>query len=517
MKYIRLFSLLLLVAELLTSCDALDLYPEDYYGTEDFWKNSAQVEGYMIGLHSNLRDKYQTFYMLGEARGGTSKSGTSFIGTSINDSSPIKTNTFSKHLTGISNWDGLYANILNVNLFIQKVEQECSFLEQNNRSYLLAQAYGLRAFYYFHLYKTFGGLPIVEQPRVMKGVTDAEDLYLKRSSAKATLDFIKKDIGKSEELFGTDNRMKKEKSMWSRYATLMLKTEIYLWSGKVKTEDQLPDINDIHIAEQALQKVIGNFSLLPEFADIFNYEHKGNDEIIFAIRFADGEKTNWIENFVYSGSLKGQFYDKNGNPLTDPLNLKGTGLLRHEYKWGLFAAMDDEDNRKRDTFLDCYNEDGSPAGLALRKFMGIVNSNGNRSYCDDYVIYRYADALLLMAEIQNAIGGDVAYYINKVRERAYGENYSEQLYGYKNAGYGDNELAILKERDKEFVWEGKRWFDLVRLHAEDGTSLAFSPEANYDDPSPVIKKSEAYKLLWPIDIETLNNDPELKNNPGYEE
>lgn len=517
MKYIHNFSLLLIVVGLLSSCDALDLYPEDYYGTEDFWQNSAQVEGYMIGLHSNLRDKYQTFYILGEARGGTSKSGTSFIGTSINESSPIKTNTFSKHLTGVFNWDGLYSNILNVNLFIQKVEQECDFLEQHSRSYLLAQAYGLRAFYYFHLYKTFGGLPIIEQPRIMKGVTNAEDLYLKRSSAKVTLDFIKRDIEKSEELFGIDNTMKKEKSMWSRYATLMLKTEIYLWSAKVKTENQLPDMNDIHTAEQALLKVIGKFSLLPEFTDIFNYAYKGNDEIIFAIRFADGEKTNWVENFVYSGSLKGQFYDKEGNALTDPLSLKGTGLLRHEYKWGLFSAMDDEDSRKRGTFLDCYNEDGSPAGIVLKKFMGIINSNGNRSYGDDYVMYRYADALLLMAEIQNAQGGDVAYYLNQIRERAYGDNYVEQRNGYKNGSYAVIELAILKERDKEFVWEGKRWFDLVRLHAEDGTSLAFSAEANYDDPSPVLKKSEAYKLLWPIDIETLNNDPELINNPGYED
>ena len=64
MKYIHNFSLLLIVVGLLSSCDALDLYPEDYYGTEDFWQNSAQVEGYMIGLHSNLRDKYQTFYIL---------------------------------------------------------------------------------------------------------------------------------------------------------------------------------------------------------------------------------------------------------------------------------------------------------------------------------------------------------------------------------------------------------------------------------------------------------------------
>lgn len=517
MKYIQYFLVVTLLTGLTISCDSLDLYPKDYYGTEGFWKNSAQVEGYMIGLHSDLREKYQMFYLLGEARGGTSRSGTSFIGTSINESSPIKTNTFSKHLTGVTNWGGLYSNILNVNLFIQKVEEECDFLEENSRNYFLGQAYGLRAFYYFYLYRTFGGLPIVEKATVMNGVTEAESLYLGRSSARQTFDFIKQDILKSEQMFGNDDLIEMEKGMWSLYATQMLKSEIYLWSAKVSLEDQSPDVNDINLAERSLSTLIDKFSLLPEFADVFTSGNKGNDEVIFAIRFDDGEKTNWMENFVYSGSLKGQFFDKPGNALTDPLELKGTGLLRHEYKWGLFASMDDEDTRKRATFLECYHDDQTPAGIVLRKFMGIVNSNGNRSYCDDYVIYRYADVLLLMGEVQNLLGGDVAAYINPVRKRAYGNSYDEEVHGYENAAFGVNELALLQERDKEFVSEGKRWFDLVRLQSEGGTSLAFSAEANYDDPGPVISQSEAYKLLWPIDIETLNNDPKLKNNPKYDE
>lgn len=516
MKYIKYILVVALLAGLTVSCDSLDLTPKDYYGTEHFWNNTAQVEGYMTGLHIDLREKYQMFYLLGEARGGTSKSGTSFIGTSINESSPIKTNTFSKHLTGISNWYGLYGNIMNVNLLIEKVESGCEFLSDDDKGYLLGQAYGLRAFYYFYLYRTFGGLPIVTEAKVMDGVTDAEVLYKERSSAKATFDFIKSDIIKSEQSFAGNDLIRKEKGMWSLYATLMLKAEIYLWSAKVTTEDQAPDANDVQVAKKSLEALIGKFSLLPRFADVFAYDNKGNDEIIFSVRFEDGEKTNWIENFIYSGSLKGQFFDEAGNELYDPLDAKGTGLLRHEYKWGLFASMDDDDSRKEATFLGCYNEDKTPAGIVLRKFMGIVNSNGNRSYCDDYVVYRYADVLLMMAEVQNLLGGDVASFINDVRQRAYGSKYDEQIHAYRNAAFGANELAILKERDREFVSEGKRWFDVVRLQGDDRKPLAFSDAANYDDPGALLKVDEAYKLLWPIDIETLNTDPKLKNNPGYD-
>lgn len=517
MKYVK-YLIVGVITQFLFACNSLDLSPEDYFGAGNFWKNETQVERYVLGLHSDLRDAYSTFYLLGEARGGTSKSGTSFVGTSLDNSSPIKTNTFSRHLTGVTNWGGLYAKVLNVNLLIERLETECSFLSESSRSYYLGQAYGLRAFYYFWLYRTYGGVPLVEDPEVINGVTGAETLYRARSSAKETMDFIKENLRLSEQYFGENWMSKKEKGMWSKAATLVLKAEVYLWSAKVTTQDQKPEVTDIQTAKNALQLLYGRFSLQSSFANVFTYENKGNDEIILAIRFEDGEMENNIRNFIYSPELfYMQFYDKEGEVMNDPLNSRGTGLLRHEYKWGLFAAMDDEDTRKYATFLDCYNEDGSAAGIVLRKFMGLINTNGNRVYCDDYVLYRYADVLLMLAETANMEGGDVAYYLNQVRQRAYGEKYNGSLHGYVNGSFGENELAILKERDKEFVWEGKRWFDLVRLQDDQHRSLAFSPSANYDDPSSVLKENEAYKLLWPIDVNTLSNDPKLVNNPGYEQ
>ena len=121
----------------------------------------------------------------------------------------------------------------------------------------------------------------------------------------------------------------------------------------------------------------------------------------------------------------------------------------------------------------------------------------------------------MMAEVVNMEGGDVASYLNQVRKRAYGSNYDESVYGYTNGTFEKNELAILYERDKEFVWEGKRWYDIRRMWDANHKPLVFSSEVNYDTQEPVVKENDAYKLLWPIDIETLNKDPELVNNPGY--
>jgi hypothetical protein len=301
----------------------------------------------------------------------------------------------------------------------------------------------------------------------------------------------------------------------------MLKAEIYLWSAKVTTGDQVPASGDLAVAETALNQVKGKFSLLPNFADVFSSTKKGNDEIIFALRYLDNEATNFAGNFLYSDNVFiGVKYDKNLKVMKDTLNLKGNGLLRNEYVYSLFKNYDDSDKRKTATFLDFYDKSTQNTavngGLVLRKFVGAINATGNRVYTDDLPVYRYADVLLMLAEIENKKGGNPAAYINDVRKRAFGSNYDESLHGYTNQGFANNELAILTERDKEFVWECKRWFDMRRMQDASGNPLAFSNAVPFGSRIPLLNAStEAHKVLWPIDITTLNNDPKLLQTPGY--
>ena len=519
-KIIYLFTVSVL-SVLFTACDVLDLKPEDYYASGNFWQNEAQVDAFALGLHAGLRNSYQNMmFTLGEARGGTQKNGTTFQNSSIDMSSPIKNNSFTKDNTGISSWYGLYGNILQINHFIEQLENGTTFLSTNQRNYYLGQAYGLRAFYYFYLYRTFGGVPIIKEVKVLQGQVVAKNLYTPRSSAKETFDFIKDDINKSEASFGTQTNIKNNKGQWSYYATKMLKGEIYLWSAKVTTGNQTPAASDIQTAETALQDVLNtsSFGLMDNYADVFEYSKKGNKEVILAMRFADGEASNGISSFSYQIPLfVNVFYDREGNLITtDILRIISTVVQRHEYKTGFFNSYDDKDSRKRSIFYDAYNTDGDLMGTVVVKYNGMVNAQGSRSWSDDLVVYRLADAILMMAEIKNMQGQPVNTYINQIRQRAYGINYVAATHGYVNSDFATNELAILKERDKEFVLEGKRWFDIRRMQqSKDGQPLAFSASANYEDANPVIDPAKPYLLLWPIDINALNNDPELTQTEGY--
>ncbi|MCS3152269.1 RagB/SusD family nutrient uptake outer membrane protein [Bacteroides fragilis] len=98
-------------------------------------------------------------------------------------------------------------------------------------------------------------------------------------------------------------------------------------------------------------------------------------------------------------------------------------------------------------------------------------------YDTDFIVYRYADALLMMAEVKMVLKIHDAAISTKYVNDAYGSDYEANKYTEGN--YAENELAILHERDKEFVWEGKRWFDVVHMHDANGKSLAFSATANY--------------------------------------
>ncbi len=506
---------------LLTSCDKLELAPEDYFGSGNFWKNQSQVEGAMLGLHSSLRSAQFTFFTLGELRGGTFNDQTGGTGTSSLNSGSYIRQDIRESSPGIGNWAGFYYTIFQINNFIYQVENS-TFLSESSKGYYLGQAYGLRAYYYFHLFRTYGRLPLATTPKVLTDTpSSSEQAYLPRTATeKETLDFIKSDVNQSESYFNNDFTAKNQKAQWSLGATLLLKTEVYLWSAKVGLDGQPPVSADLQTARTAVEKVIPNFALQSNFANVFHTAavpaNKGNAEIVMALRYVFGEASSNVSQFIYQqADAMSNFVNADGVAFSnDPLQVTGSGsIIRYEYKYELFERYDANDSRRAATFLDYYRI--PMAGnrfVMMNKFPGTL-IEGIRRFIDDIPLYRQADALLLLAEIKNKQGEDPSAEINAIRARAYGVHPHPV---YTNSTFEENELAILEERTKEFVFEGKRWYDLRRMQDASGSPLVFRTDL------PLVgvldKATEAHKLVLPIDRTTLVNDETLKDdqNPGYE-
>lgn len=514
-----------------TSCsDWLDLAPIDYYGSGSYWQNEAQVLGYIDGIHKHLRDaSWQHTIVFGELRGGHYRDGVGADGMTL-AYGDIRLQNFDEDHTGVSKFGDLYGRITNLNLFIARTA-DASFLSEDKKNYCLGIVYGLRAFYYFELYRIYGGVPLRLGVEVIDGELDPNKLYLGRSTPKQVMDQIKSDLKESMEHFGDQNGFnvlgKGDKVYWSKAATECLAAEVSLWNAKVSIGDNKADLNELAVAKTHLQNVMNNYnlSMQKDFARVFDAKNKANSEIVFAVRFVEGEATNANAQYCYNlgtGATNTNFRE-DGTPWNDPLGCKQGAQQQYEYNTDLFESFDLKDSRRNATFIASYVKDKDDKltinGTHVRKNIGYINEQGNRIYCGDFIYYRLPWIYLSLAEIANMEGNnsEVEKYINLVRERAYAENWDKEKMGYNASDFTSNELAILHEKDKEFVQEGQRWWDLCRMTlTKGGKHLVFCKEGSLDGKLPILdEKTESYKVLWPLDKGILSNDPALEQTPGY--
>lgn len=499
MKRALLIFVMIITGLLFTSCEKLlDIKPESSLGYGNYWETEDGAKAAQVALHANLRNYYSNLWYLGEIRsdiwGGNTIETCFDLEVIQQDISTTKVPSFSQ------NWAGLYTYLHLVNDIIKNVPK-VPFTVENNKKYLLGQAYGIRAFIYYIMLRTWGDVPIVLQPTTE---IDFNNLYVPRSPASDVMKQIKNDIDKSLEYFGDDNSFLKGKRVyWSKAATLTLKGDVYIWSGTNMgggNEDYL-------IAKQALQMVIdqsATFQLLPNFADVFSYNNKNNKEIIFALSYGIDQATNMFSNFTARKNDIVNLYDRFGNTTA---SIIVNGGNRNGPSDELLAKWYDFSDKRNDaTFIRLYaNSDGTNYKASLlKKFWGTISS-GLQVMADDVPIYRFADLILLMAEAKNLLGEDPSYYINLIRQRAYGSNYPG--HEYINGTKDQNIEAILQERLFEFVAEGKRWWDLRRA----GDQWVFA-NVKYLNPA-----TDKYKLLYPLTRDMLGRNPLLTQTPGYED
>lgn len=489
----------------LTSCNKnLELSPISSIADGNFWQTPDQVDAFVAGIHTRLRTQTLSLMYLGETRadiyGTEPGSGVAFSGESTAGNERMWLNTLDLDNPGVASYGGFYANINQINLLISKLGT-IDFVTPANKNYYLGIAYGMRAYYYYHLTRAWGKVIIQTEPTTS---FDISNLAKAASPEADVMALIKDDIEKSLSNFGADYSFKKTKSFWSKSATQMLKAEVFLW-----TSYRGGGANDATTAKNALldvQSKAAGLSLVTNYASVFATNNRGNSEMIFAIRNGLNEATLPLAAFIPATSLIPNYYDSVSGRKFDAVTDNWGGSLKIPTLVSTYRKFNDKDSRKAASIQAAYTKTGTVyklVGCFVNKFPGEQNA-GVRALTNDYPIYRYADLLLLLAEAKAILGESPATEINLVRARAYGTNYSAATFGFPNQA-GDNVAkdAILKERLLEFIAEGKRWLDLRRM----GDSYVF---ANTN-----ILPTDAFKLLWPVDRTTLTNNRLLEQTPGY--
>jgi len=529
-NYLSILTIGLAALTGLGSCQKqLNLSPISNISNANYWQTSSQFDAFVTGVHTQFRSDNATMQVLGEMRSdifGTDPGNLgSFTGEATQGEERSWLNTLTLTATPVTNFGGFYYNIVQLNLLISKLNTT-SVVPAANKSYYLGIAYGMRAFYYFQLMRSWGGVVIQTAP---VGSFTISALAKPASSAATVTALIKTDIDSSLTNFGSNYAFFSGfgKAYWSKAATEMLEAEVYLWTsyrggGTADAATALNALNDIQTNVPSLKLVNTNTSvtgavagsgLLSPYASVFSSANRDNSEIIFASHYLYSTTVNEAtmgfvtSSFVPQTGLISNFYDSVNNTKFNP-NTTGNwgGLLRAPVKIATFRQFNPLDSRALASIQPAYTYSGGAytiAGCFVDKYQGEFVA-GNRAIDNDFPIYRYADLLLLKAEAEIILGTDPSNEINAVRARAYGANYNAATIGYPNQPIDANPReALLQERLYEFIFEGKRWYDLVRM----------DPAGSYVFEHTTA--TQAYQLLWPIDVAALTNNPDLVQNPGY--
>jgi starch-binding outer membrane protein, SusD/RagB family len=274
-KLHKVLILLLIVLCSVTSCtEDLNLEPVSQISSASYWKTENDANGAVYGMYARFRPQTGNMFLWGELR--SNDFGPSVGGEPINHG-PLYRNDLNAS-SPLPTWLGLYTVIHDANLILKYVPS-IPFSSEANKNNILAQAYAMRAFCYFVMARTWGGVPLVDTPT--EGYSESSQR--ERASVQDIFAFIKKDLDAALSLF-PNNNYQTGRFTWSKPAANAVKADVYLWTGK-RLNGGNPDFTT---ALNALNEVeTSDVTLLANFASVFDYGNKGNKEIIFAVRYKD--------------------------------------------------------------------------------------------------------------------------------------------------------------------------------------------------------------------------------------
>ena len=449
----------------MTSCgdSFFDLEPASSVTIDKVYKTASDYNVAVIGCYAKLQSQVNFYTECCEYRSDNLSLGAPTAGTQ--DRYDIDHFT-EKPSNGIlsSYWANFNNNVYRCNLLLDQIDG-ANFAENLKKQYK-GEAMFIRALNYFNMYRIWGGVPATKHV-----VSAAEALKVARYSDEQMFDLIAGDLKEIvDNNYLPETYSSADMGRATSGAAKALLGKVYLTFHKW-TE-----------AKDILSQLIGKYQLVSPIAQVFNVDNKNNNEIIFAVHFnkeIEGEGHSYWYNLTNASD--------DTNQTSSLLNTFPTGDARKD----LITYVQVEKNVR---LMNKFYDTKSPTFKTV----------GN-----DQILLRYADVLLMYAEALNEIQYDASEgslalkYLNAVRQRAGISNLTvKQLPTQEKFRKG-----ILVERQREFPYEGQRWFDLVRM----GFAKSVMAENGVE-----IKN---YQLLFPIpqqEIEKVGDKSILWQNPGYD-
>ena len=461
-----IFILLLLI---ITGCEkSLDLSPKDEVSDASFWQTSDHFKLAANDFYFSLQGAHNYTDINSDiafGAGANTVSNGSYLATA---NSPL--------------WNDSYTGIRATNYLLQKAEGSPLGTEIDR---WVGEALFFRAYYYWNLTKTYGGVPLIT--KVLE--VDSEELFTLRSTQKESIDFILTDLDNAISKLPVQSELDAtEMGRVTKGAALALKARAALYQGTWEKYNGEGDgqqylTQSIDAAEQVIASA--EYILFNEVGDesyklLFIEEGDDSKEVILARRYYLNRATHnwtrelWFNFMIPTKNLADLYLATDGRPIDQSPLFQGYDALVSEFE--------NRDPRMAMTFIVPGSEIFTDGGVLAPTFPGFLGTNATRTgymirkflgetieatqfqgYYD-FKEFRYAEVLLVLAEALYEKNGqisdaDLDRTINLLRARVN----MPPLNNNHVTSFNLNMLEeIRRERTVELAFEGFRREDLRR-------------------------------------------------------
>ncbi|MFC3559199.1 RagB/SusD family nutrient uptake outer membrane protein [Pedobacter jamesrossensis] len=418
----------------------------------------------------------------------------------FNDFSLLPSNSYLK-----SHWLTLYQSITRSNVILSNIDK-VTFTNVANKNIYAAEAKFIRAIMYFELVRKWGPVPLVTKQLLTTEEVTASTFRVPEADVYAQIvadlkDALNSDLPNFQPVSGIGRTSKAAINAYLGKVYLTMATTL-----PANKAENLTNANTYLLAAYNMRG-FGNLSEIP-YADVFDVNKKTTcKELIFQINYKQGD-INYSSSIAANNQARGESINSlkvstgiGGNVKLDLIDEYEAGDLRKD-----FSVKYANDANVKDWFITKFRDASAAAS---------INGYGG----NDCIMMRYADVILMLAEVANLQGNDAlaTQYLDMVRARAgrplYAVAKTDPVYAAK---FPTMKLAILHERRVELAFEHQRWFDLLRAFSatELVTYLKAKPQASYGIAK--LSNVTTKDRYFPIPFDEVKLDPvKMYQNLGY--
>ena len=549
----------------MTSCsDFLVVEPLNDITLEKFWNEKNDVDNVVNGCYSSLQSQACISRMMcwGEFRSDNIQGGTN-IDNNQDLSNILKENINASN--GFTDWTCMYKVINDCNTvihFAPTVAQRDPNYTQSELRATVAEMSALRDLCYFYLIRTFRNVPFSKEAFL----DDTQKMDLPATPFNTVLDSLITDLesvkANAVRKYPQTNRYSQRGRITQDAIHAML-CEMYLWKQDYQNAVHYADLvikSKTQDYQDKLDKLGGNAGEDDQMQDGYplitdrNGSTYGN---AFNQIFSEGNSMESIFELVYMDDnnqlANGAVSSNYGNSETFPGLVKPSDYLGDDFTKDNPSVFLTKYDTRYYTSLEALNETSygigkytqssgfvtvTPPTSATAKGKATYGTHWPANYCHaNWISYRLTDIMLMKAEalVQMVNNDDEteagkalndsllheAYNIVNIINKRY--NCSTTKADINYASYASKSLMtdlVMDERHRELLFEGKRWYDLVRRSLREGNTSYLTSQASKKSTGSAgsasqnkLKRIDA--IFWPYNKDELQVNKNLTQNPAF--